>query len=74
MIRLCVDESDQPVARYRGPSIMKGSMEGFFGGFEFVEGRVQSEAQRDEIVATRLTLAYKDVMTRSASATTVVVV
>lgn len=69
-----LDEGGMQIARFRGPGQLGLSMKGSFGEFEFVEGRVGVEGQRDEVVATGLTLAYKAVINRSGTMPGVVVV
>lgn len=68
-----LDEGALPIARFLGGSAWKCMPWGEFGGFEFVEGRVETEAARDEVVATGLCVAYKAVVSRQASTSAVVV-
>lgn len=46
---------------------------GELGEFEFVEGRVEREGQRDEVLATGMALAYKAVVNHQAATAAVVV-
>lgn len=67
-----LDENSLAIARFLGGSAWKCMPWGEFGGFEFMEGRVETEEQRDEVVGTGLCLAYKAVVNRNASLNTVV--
>ena len=75
MTYVCLDEGERQIARFRGPKTVGCSMEGSFGEFELVSDGMGelSEAQRDELVATGLTLAYKAVMNKTAASASVVV-
>lgn len=57
-----LDQQGAPIARFLGGSGTKSMPYGTFGDLEFAEGRIQTEAQRDEVVATGLALAYRAAM------------
>lgn len=64
---ILLDAQAQPIARCQGGSVWKCMSWGTFGTVEFVEGRVEGEAQRDEVMATGLTLLYKAVVNQQAA-------
>lgn len=68
-----LDGEAMPVARFKGGSCWKCVPWGTFGEFEFVEGKVEGEEQRREVVATGLALAYKAYMNKNSGATAAVV-
>lgn len=64
---VCEDDQGQAIAKV---GIGSGTMGWgrLRGQIEFVEGKVETEAQRDEVVATGLCLAYRRIMQRKAAA------
>ena len=70
---VCLDDQGQAIARVKGGSSWKCMPWGNFATMELVDERVETQAQRDEVVAVGLGLSYKAVQHRQAATTAVVV-
>lgn len=68
-----LDVNAVPIAKFRGGSCWKCLPWGNFGDFEIFRGVELTEAQRDEVLATGTTLAYRAAVNRSATTSTAVV-
>lgn len=62
-----LDANAVPIAKFRGGSCWKCLPWGNFGDFEVFHGRTLTDAQRDEVIATGTTLAYRAAVNRSAT-------
>ena len=69
----CTDGRGLPIARIQSGSAWKCVSWGKFGEIEFMDGKIENEAQRDEIVATGLCLLYRSYMNSQSGANAVVV-